>query len=166
MTTVLDATVLLNYGRFEALWIPQRSLPPDRIVVPQVVAEVVYPPEAVRALGSTITEGRLRVHHSPSSEAEFAAVEELRQTRPRLGPGELASLAACLACSWSFASDDREARLIAQDRGIVLTGTMGILIGAVEDGIVDLAHAESLFRKMIGAGYRAPVRRLADLIDS
>jgi predicted nucleic acid-binding protein len=117
MTTVFDATVLLNFGRRQALWMIKQTFPAPRIVVEEVVAEILYPPEAVDELHAAMAAGWLRLHRI-SSDAEVIAVEELRQRTPRLGPGESASLAACLANGWAFASDDRDARRGAVGRGL------------------------------------------------
>jgi hypothetical protein len=54
MTTVLDATVLLNFGRRNALWLVERSFPSPVIVLDEVVAEVRYPPVAVDARHSSL----------------------------------------------------------------------------------------------------------------
>jgi hypothetical protein len=40
------------------------------------------------------------------------------------------------------------------------------LIGAVEDDIIERPRAEALLQRMRTMGYRAPITRLADVLDT
>ncbi|HEY7036560.1 MAG TPA: hypothetical protein VH482_34850 [Thermomicrobiales bacterium] len=54
---------------------------------------------------------------------------------------------------------------MALERGITLTGSVGILVGAIEDALIEPSLAEALFQRMLADGFRAPIRRLAELLD-
>ena len=59
--------------------------------------------------------------------------------------------------NWVFASDDGSARRFATERGIRLTGTLGILIKAVKSEILSLSAADAIHARMIDEGYRSPL---------
>ena len=62
------------------------------------------------------------------------------------------------------ATDDLDARRVAQRHRIPLSGSAGILVLAVRRNIVTLQEANALFARMLAAGYRAPVQRLDSLL--
>ncbi|HEY7035391.1 MAG TPA: DUF3368 domain-containing protein [Thermomicrobiales bacterium] len=164
MTWVLDTTVLLYFGRFESLWIIKHALIDPKLVVDEVVAELLRPPTAVNQLQAALTDGWLR-RHPLSSDAELASLEALHQQRPRLGSGEAGGLAACIANGWALVSDDQDARRVATTHGVPVTGTIGTLLRAIRREIIEVDPAEALLRRMIEAGYRSPVAQLANLLD-
>jgi predicted nucleic acid-binding protein len=59
-----------------------------------------------------------------------------------------------------FACDDRLARSEAVRLGVPLTGTVGILIKAVRNGVLDFKKANAVLKKMIAAGFYAPIKRI------
>jgi len=81
-----------------------------------------------------------------------------------LGPGEASCLALAISRGLIFATDDLAARRLATRRGVLLTGTLGILIRLVREQHISLETANGLLAKMIDKRYRSPVRRLDDLI--
>jgi len=83
---------------------------------------------------------------------------------PRLGVGERTCLAVAYNRSGVFASDDADARAVAKEMKIPVTGTLGILIRAVSQSLVSLPQANRLLCEMIAAGYRSPVDRLDALL--
>ncbi len=60
-------------------------------------------------------------------------------------------------------TDDLDARRTAQQMGIPISGTLGILLLSVEREHLTLTQADNLLHQMILAGYRSPVDRLAEL---
>lgn len=165
MRWVIDSTVLLNFGKTETLWIANRALVDPKMIVEEVRAEILRPASVVAQLREALADGWLQLHRV-SSDAEHSAMGGLRQQIPRLGAGECASLAACLANGWALASDDRDARRVAGSLDVPITGTTGILLRAIRRETIDVATAEGVFERMIAAGYHAPVVRLADLLTS
>jgi predicted nucleic acid-binding protein len=96
-----------------------------------------------------------------SKETELAESFSLR-----LGPGERFCLAVAFHRNGLFASDDADARDIAQEHGIPVTGTLGFLVVAVQHGFCSLSEANTLLEAMIDSGYRSPVDRIDSLLDS
>ena len=81
-----------------------------------------------------------------------------------LGPGEAGCLALAIARKLTLASDDLAARRQAAQRGVPLTGTIGILIRLVREGHVPLAAANRILAQMIALDFRSPVENLDTLI--
>jgi hypothetical protein len=54
-------------------------------------------------------------------------------------------------------------RAVARSRGIALSGTLGILAACPDFGILTIAQANALLKKMIAAGYRSPVDHLGQI---
>jgi hypothetical protein len=75
----------------------------------------------------------------------------------RFGAGEAEAMAIARTRGWVLATDDGAARRFAQNQSIRLTGSAGILIKAVQQGIVRLTEADALHARMIDEGYRSPL---------
>lgn len=145
----------------------RQSVDTQLIAVEAVLDEVHLPP-AFAAVRHALDIGLIHRHRLSTAD-ELAWLAGLRSHGPRLGAGEVESLAACFANGWDFASDDRDARRMASsvetDHRIVVTGTIGMHVRAVRREIVDPATAELLFQEMVARGFRAPVSRLLDLLQ-
>jgi len=61
-------------------------------------------------------------------------------------------------------TDDRDAREIAADMQIPVSGTLGLLVRLVDQGALSLQEADDPLRRMIASGYRSPVTQLADIM--
>jgi len=81
-----------------------------------------------------------------------------------LDPGEASCLALAISRGLILVTDDLAARQLAQERDVPLTGTVGILLAMVRDGVLSLAEANAILAKMIERRYRLPVDRLDDLV--
>jgi predicted nucleic acid-binding protein len=81
-----------------------------------------------------------------------------------LGLGERACIAAAKHRNGLFVTDDRKARQVALELGIKITGTLGILVVAVERQKIALEEANQLLAAMIENGYRSPVDELDSLL--
>lgn len=164
---VLDATVLINFGGIGAFEILKQLVTSQLIAVEEVVDEVRRPPASTR-LRQALDNGWIRRHRLATDE-ELAWVVNLNSRSPRLDNGELASLAACFANGWDFASDDRDARrmvsVVGIDPPITVTGTIGLLLSAIRHDVIDVANAESKCEQMVAGGFRSPVGRLADFLE-
>lgn len=95
-----------------------------------------------------------------------AELERWARYTLRLDSGESATLAVAAERGWSVAVDDRAARRVAEedvgaDR---LTGTVGILAAAVREGHLTRAEADALLRRMVAAGYWAPVASIDEAL--
>ncbi len=80
-----------------------------------------------------------------------------------LGSGE----ASCLACAQVnggvVATDDKVARGFCGERGVAVTGTLGILLAACQDGGIGFDDADATLQRTIDKGFYSPVSRISDL---
>lgn len=80
-----------------------------------------------------------------------------------LGSGE----ASCIACAalrhLRVYTDDRDARRVALELHVPVSGTIGILMLLVEGNNLSESEADRYLLQMIACGYRSPLRSLAEL---
>jgi len=81
-----------------------------------------------------------------------------------LDPGEASCLALAISRGLILATDDLAARQLAHERNVPLTGTVGIMLALVRDGVLPLAEANAILAEMIARRYRSPVDRLDELV--
>ena len=155
---LLDTTVLSNFAHVRRPDLPRTVLGPDLAVTPGVLAELRTGEQTGRV--PTCDWTSLTVL-APTAAESAAAVDLERQ----LDPGEAECLAVALQRGHRFLSDDFAARRLAEAKGVVVSGTIGILLKGVATGVLVLAEADRLLAEMIRHGYRAPVRSLAELLD-
>jgi predicted nucleic acid-binding protein len=82
-----------------------------------------------------------------------------------LGTGEASCLAVAQERGHRLATDDKDARRLARQLGISLTGTIGILAILVKQGDLTLVEGDRLLQEMVAAGYRAPLATLEDMLS-
>ncbi len=82
----------------------------------------------------------------------------------RLGAGERSCLAVAQARHGLLVSDDADTRHAAQQLGIPVSGTLGILALAVRRQLLSLDRANALLANMIAAGFRSPLSKLDTLV--
>ncbi|MGH2354758.1 MAG: hypothetical protein ACRDJN_24375 [Chloroflexota bacterium] len=63
-----------------------------------------------------------------------------------------------------LASDDRAARAAAQQYGVPLSGTLGMLLLAVHQRLLSLGEANAILARMMTNGYYSPVATLDRLL--
>ncbi len=155
---LLDNTVLSNFalvGRSDLLW----KLWGNEICTTQAVKREykigsdagVVPPSAWDTLAQVILS---------DDEQQFAADLSLR-----LGQGERTCLAVAHLRNGLLVTDDRNARVLTRRLGVVVTGTIGILVRLVRDEHLTQGAADELLGAMIEAGFRSPVLRLAEALQ-
>jgi len=99
----------------------------------------------------------------------MADAQELRLfgTLPaRLHRGEASCLAIAHHRGWMLLTDDRDARAAALQLGIRVSGSLGILVLAIERGLCTLPQANAWLQAMIQQGYYSPVTDLAALLQT
>jgi predicted nucleic acid-binding protein len=79
-----------------------------------------------------------------------------------LGIGESSCIAIAKERAMVFACDDRLARKEADLQGVKLTGTIGILIKAVNISALGAKDADDILQKMVEKGFYSPVDRLPE----
>ena len=80
----------------------------------------------------------------------------------RLDAGEASCLALAISRKLILVTDDLAARRLAQERQVLLTGTLGILVALVREKALALSDANELLADMIRQRYRSP----ADSLDA
>jgi predicted nucleic acid-binding protein len=83
-----------------------------------------------------------------------------------LDTGEAATLLAAIEHGGTVATDDLAARRAAKERDVPVTGSIGLLVLAVEQELIDVATADDwLNRWRAERGYYAPVDSVRELLD-
>ena len=158
---VLDATVVSNFASTDRISTLVASVAAP-VVVPSVRREIEqgieeghgYLDSAVAAIGETI------------SVQSVSAIEDHAAIRDQLDDGESQSLVRVIEQGGTLATDDLAARRLATDNGVPVTGSVGILVLAVERGHLDVSTADewlAVWRDV--RGYYAPVASVSELID-
>jgi len=154
---LLDNTVLSNFSSIERPDLVQLALGGTAATVEEAYAEL----QAGIQLGKLPPCDWSWLPVLSLSDSERATYERLRE---RLNAGEAACLALATARECRVFTDDRDAREIAADTQIPISGTLGLLVRLVDQGFLSLQQADGLLRRMIAAGYRSPVTRLAEIM--
>ena len=97
----------------------------------------------------------------PMDTAELELFAELLRT---FGAGEASCIALALQRGGVVVTDDRAARRRCASRGILVTGTIGILQALAANRIVSAEEADALLTRMVEIGFYSPIRRVSDLI--
>jgi predicted nucleic acid-binding protein len=165
---IFDTTVLSNLaavGRLDLLEKRYRKVGLTTIEVSDELrrdlqAGYGYLENVLKQIQAISPGGWLRVA-APESAAEHQLRGEFDLL---LDPGEASCLALAISRGLVLVTDDLAARQLAQDRDVPLTGTVGILLALVRDGVLSLAEANVILAEMIERRYRSPVDRLDELI--
>ncbi len=83
-----------------------------------------------------------------------------------LGSGESSSIAVAKNRGLTFASDDLVARREAILLNVPLTGTVGILVKAINSKVITLHRGETILTLMKEHGFYAPVESIGALIKT
>lgn len=157
---IFDTNVLSNFARAGQLGLLREMYPDNACCSGFVVSEILrglrQGHQDLEPLSASIANGWPRQEDlaTPAERRLYAVISV------SLGDGESSCLALAAHRSHTFACDDRLARNEASRLGVPLTGTVGILIKAVRIGLIDLKKANAILRKMIKAGFYAPVKRI------
>lgn len=81
----------------------------------------------------------------------------------RVNAGEASCLAIAVQRNGRVLTDDRDARKLAAQLKIPVSGTLGILLRLVQINVLALSEANDILGQMIIGGYRSPVEKLEDL---
>jgi len=161
---VVDTTVLSNLARVNRIDLLKKLH--VQIVLPSQVHEEIL--KGITAGYSFLEEADKVV------EADWVKLAVLEDERERtlfrnlldiVGYGEAAGIAIAKERNLVFFSDDRKARRVAQDQGVKISGTLGMLELLVEEGKLSIGEADEILSKMIQGGYRSPIQSLKELFE-
>lgn len=86
------------------------------------------------------------------------------QLARRFGNGESACLSLCIHRQKKILTDDLDARQFAQQCGIPVSGTIGVLVLGLQRAIISLDTGNRALADMISHGYYSPFRQLDSLV--
>jgi predicted nucleic acid-binding protein len=95
------------------------------------------------------------------NEAERAIYSQLRE---HLNAGEAACLAMASVRGYRVFTDDRDAREVAVQMQVPVSGTLGLLVRLIGQSHLTLVDANDLLHRMIVAGYRSPISDLGEIL--
>ncbi len=95
------------------------------------------------------------------TENERAVYQDLLR---KINKGEAACLAVAAGRGGRVMTDDRDARKIAVELQIPISGTIGILIRLVDLGRLTILDADEFLSEMIERGYFSPIRSLTEIL--
>jgi len=160
---VVDATVLSNLARTN-----QMSL------LEKLYGQIIMPSQVHEEILKGITAGYDFLEEADKIvEADWVKLAMLENEKERVlfrslldivGYGEAAGIAIAKERDLVFFSDDRKARRVAQDQGVKISGTLGMLGLAVEEGKLSIGEADGVLSKMIQGGYHSPIQSLKELL--
>lgn len=110
------------------------------------------------AVEQALEDGWLRLADEAIGERDD--IVELRlalEYNQRLGTVEAESIAIARTRRWVLASDERRARSFARQQGVRATGTLGVLVRATEQGILNVDEADAMHAYLVDKGYRSPL---------
>jgi predicted nucleic acid-binding protein len=165
---IFDTTVLSNLAAVGRLDLLERRYRKVALTTVEVSDELrrglqagyEYLENALRQIQGISPDGWLRIV-APESTAEHHLRGEFDLL---LDSGEASCLALAISRGLIFVTDDLAARQLAQERDVPLTGTVGILLALVRDGLLPLTEANAILAEMIERRYRSPVDHLDELI--
>lgn len=152
MSILFDATVLSNFARAGGLVLLQTAYPDLK-----ATAEVIDELRTGEDLGYFAPGTWDWLTPEPMTVEESAFMAALPK---HLGSGEASCVAAAAVRHWQFFSDDLAARLAASQRGIRISGSVGVLIALVKQARLTVHEADDLLQAMRAQGYRSPVHTL------
>jgi predicted nucleic acid-binding protein len=159
----LDATVLIALGSIGELD-RLSAFDVEPVVLPGVRGEVTTQP-ALTALDRAVASGTLDTVPEPSERAIDAAMTMLGETEPSADVHLTAAIWSELDADRPAAlvSDDRRLRTVTRGLGATVTGTIGVVVRAVDEGVAP-EEAKAMIRRLDDRGLHmtASLRERAD----
>ena len=156
--TVLNTTAPSNFAYIDQMELLETL--PRVCTVAEVQSELragieshPYLQRALDSLGDTI----------PVIALDESVDEAARELETRLDPGEAQAFAVADIYDGTLVTDDGPARALARDTDVSVTGSIGVLIRAVDNDQIPEAKADQWLKQWIDeTDYRAPSRNFSD----
>ena len=159
--TVLNTTVLSNFAHVDRV---ELLLGLPRLVTVDAVEEELEAGTETHSYiehAMTVLDEEIPVI-TPSGSAEKLEEQYLNT----LDPGEAQALAVAEATDGMVVTDDGDARATAEQRGVKLTGSIGLLVRFVEDDSLSAETADEYLKRWINqAGFHSPARDFEVFLD-
>jgi predicted nucleic acid-binding protein len=156
MILLLDNTVLSNFALVNKLELLPKALGSQVATTRQVIHE--YQEGVAKGL---LPEARWDWLKTVDLEIDELAL--FQDHLKRVNAGEAACLAVAARRKGRILTDDRDARKLAAQLKVPVSGTLGILLRLVQIEALTLPEANQILGEMIRKGYRSPVDKLDDL---
>lgn len=160
---VIDSCCLSNFAHSDSLYILDKLFGRSAYISEFVYAEILRGIQKghnnLLKIIDSVKDGQLGEINLITSE-EKALFETLSVS---LGLGEASSIAIAKSRGFLLASDDRTARSHAQDLGISVTGTLGIIKKAVLNSLLAPEEGDLFVAHMKNAGFDTPINTLQEL---
>jgi predicted nucleic acid-binding protein len=156
MILLLDNTVLSNFALVNRIELLTNALGNQVATTSQVIGE----------FDDGVTKGRLPETRLDWIEILVVEAEEeslFGELLARVNAGEASCLAVAARRNGRVLTDDRDARKLAAQLKIPVSGTLGILLRLVQIDMLTTPEVNEILGQMIAAGYRSPVEKLEDL---
>ncbi len=153
---LLDNTVLSNFALVGRIDLLARAMESQLSTTPQVIRE----------FNDGVARGRL-----PKTDLNWLEIISLRVEEEVLfqelinhvNAGEAACLTVAAHRDGHVLTDDRDARKLAAQLKISVSGTLGVLLRLVQIQALTFNEANDLLGQMLTHGYHSPVKKLEDL---
>lgn len=159
--TVLNSTVLSNFAHVDDI---ELLLDLPRLVTVEAVrTELMEGAETHQYLerALVVLDDGIPVV-TPAQQAKALETEFLE----RLDPGEAQTLAVAEMSEGTIVTDDGDARSTANERGVALTGSIGLLVRFVEEGRLSAETSDKYLKRWIDeAGFRSPERDISAFLE-
>ncbi len=157
MITLLDNTVMSNFAVVK-----------QPLLLKIAFGETLATPEhAFHELQAGIRVGRLPDldwQWLPVCPREHGEKTSYHQFLDKLNAGEATCLAMAMNRKCRVLTDDRDARELARNLRIPLSGTLGALVRLIDIKHVSYDEANSLLGQMISAGYHSLITSLEEIL--
>jgi len=158
MLHVIDTTTLSNFALIKRPELVQIALKGQGVTTAVVLAEL----KVGESLGLIPACDWSRLPVVQLTPAEDSLYEKLRLV---LDDGESSCLAIAMTRQAVLVTDDRQARRLAGEGEIWISGTIGLLLILIHDGHLAPLKANAMLAEMIAHGYRSPVSDLLALLE-
>ncbi len=155
---VADNTVLSNFALIEREDILAKLFE-DTLFTTEEVFKELKRGEQRNVLPERIWQW-IKVLKIESSKEEFL----FRLFTESLGKGESSCLSIAISRDLKVLTDDKDARKLAQRRGVPVSGTVGVLVEAEREGLLSTGEGNTMLSEMIEKGYFSPFETLDELI--
>lgn len=152
---LVDNTVLSNFAKVNRLDLIKRAF--DHVYITEQVLE-----EFRRGVRRGVL---------PNVNLDFKVlklkdeeIELYNALRVKLGKGESSCLAIAKHRNMKFLTDDSDARKMANILGVPVSGTIGVLVRCVEEGIITKEEGNYILKEMIARGFYSPISDLSEVL--
>ena len=152
---LVDNTVLSNFAKVNRLDLIKRAF--DHVYITEQVLEEFRRGVRRRVLPDVNLD--FEVLKLKDEETEL-----YNALRVKLGKGEASCLAIAKHRNMKFLTDDSDARKMANILGVPVSGTIGVLVRCVEEGIITKEEGNHILKEMIARGFYSPISDLDEVL--